>query len=65
MEKKSPLVVLISAMIIAMLVVPISGVLAQNDDIKNVQYYCCSYIEEEKSNLHTVSTIISSPNFYL
>ena len=65
MEKKSPLVFLISAMVIAMLVVPISGVLAQNDDIKKVQYYCCSYIEEEKSNLHTVSTIISSPNFYL
>ena len=65
MEKKSPMVFLISAMVIAMLVIPISGVLAQNDDIKNIQYYCCSYIEEEKYNLHTLSTIIIAPNLYL
>lgn len=65
MEKKSPMVFLISAMVIAMLVIPISGVIAQNDDIKNIQYYCCSYIEEEKYNLHTLSTIIIAPNLYL
>ena len=65
MEKKSPMVFLISAMVIAMLVIPISGVIAQNEDIKNIQYYCCSYIEEEKYNLHTLSTIIIAPNLYL
>ena len=65
MEKKSPMVFLISAMVIAMLVIPISGVIAQNNDIKNIQYYCCSYIEEEKYNLHTLSTIIIAPNLYL
>jgi hypothetical protein len=65
MEKKSPLILLISAMAISMLVMPMFGILAQNDNIKNVQYPCCSYIEEEKSNLYTVSAFIIEPNLYV
>ena len=65
MEKKSPITILISAMAIAMLVMPVFGIIAQNEDIKNVQYYCCSYIEEEKSNLHTASELIITPNLSL
>ena len=65
MEKKSPLILLISAMAISMLVMPMFGILAQNDNIKNVQYLCCSYIEEEKSNLHTASAFIIEPNLYV
>jgi hypothetical protein len=65
MEKKSALLFLISTMVIAVIVIPMSGVFAQNDNIKNIQYYCCSYIEEEKYNLHTVSNIITEPNLYL
>lgn len=65
MEKKSPLILLISAMAISMLVMPMFGILAQNDDIKHVQYYCCTYIEEEKSNLYTASAFIVEPNLYV
>ena len=65
MEKKYPLVFLISGMVIAMLAIPVSGVLAQNENVKNIQYYCCSYIEEEKYNLQTVSTIITELNLYI
>ena len=65
MEKKSPLVFLISAMVIAMLIAPIYGVVAQNDNVKQIQYYCCSYIEEDENNLHTVTNIITEPNTYI
>jgi hypothetical protein len=65
MEKKSPLILLISAMAISLLVMPMFGILAQNDNIKNVQYRCCSYIEEEKSNLYTASAFIIEPNLYV
>jgi hypothetical protein len=65
MEKQSPLILLISAMAISMLMMPMFEILAQNDNIKNVQYRCCSYIEEEKSNLHTTSAFIIEPNLYI
>ncbi len=65
MEKKSPLVFLISAMVIAVLIAPIYGVVAQNDNVKQIQLPCCSYIDEDEYNFHTVAKIITEPNIYI
>lgn len=66
MEKKTPIIILlVSSMAIAMLAMPMLGIIAQTDNIKNVAYYCCSYIEEQKTNLHTASTFIINPNLYV
>ena len=65
MKKNSPLVFLVSVMVIAVFVIPMSEVVAQNENVKNIAYFCCSYIEEEKYNLHKVSIIIIEQNLYI
>lgn len=65
MEKKYPLVFLACAMlIVAVLVIPMNGVIAQSDNKKNIQW-CCSYIEEEKNNLHTMVIMTTGSNSYI
>jgi hypothetical protein len=59
MEKNSSSLLIIGLIAIATaLVIPmLPGInAAENNGIsKELQYYCCSYIEEEKDNSHTLS----------
>jgi hypothetical protein len=60
MEKKSPSIVMLTVLVVVTaLVIPmLPGITAAEDNsnsISNEVQWCCSYIEEEKDNSHTLS----------
>ena len=69
MEKNSPSICMITVIAIATaLVIPMPGIIAENDNsISKELQLCCSYIEDEKANSHTLSTPIIeiNSNFHL
>ena len=68
MEKNSTSICMIAVIAIATaLVIPMPGIIAENDSTSKELQLCCSYIEDEKANYHTLSTPIIeiNSNFHL
>jgi hypothetical protein len=71
MKKKSLNVVLLSVFVTSILVIPTYGIMSavaeekqEEGDVKNLQGWCCSWIEQEKDNIHTLSTPNTIVNEY-
>jgi hypothetical protein len=67
MEKISTHLFLLTVIVITTaLVIPMSGITAENDSVKNLQYYpCCTSTEEEKDNYNILSIPIIEANEYI
>jgi competence protein ComGC len=58
MEKKSPSIIMLTVIVVVtVLVIPmLPGITAENNNsISKELQWCCSYIETEKNNFHTLS----------
>jgi hypothetical protein len=66
MEKKSLPIFMVTIIVLAsVLVIPMPGIIAENDSIsKEIQWQCCSYIEEEDDDSQDL-LILSLPKHNL